>query len=63
MGFKGKEEIAPLRNNFNQAVSQILNRELPKKRGELMAPRTKGRDGMAIVVRDTINCAIGFALI
>jgi hypothetical protein len=34
VGFKSKEEIAPLRRNFNQAFTQILKLELAKKRGE-----------------------------
>jgi len=34
IGFKSREEIAPLRRNFNQAIAQILTLELAKRRGE-----------------------------
>jgi hypothetical protein len=34
VGFKSKEEIAPLRRNFNQAFTQILKLEIAKKRGD-----------------------------
>lgn len=34
IGFKNKEEIVPLRRNFNQAFTQILKLELAKKRGK-----------------------------
>ena len=34
IGFKTREEIAPLRRNFNQAFTQILKLELAKRRGE-----------------------------
>jgi len=33
LGFKNKEEISPLRRNFNQDFTQILKLELAKKRG------------------------------
>src|SRR5574341_1124739 len=36
VGFKSKEEITPVRRNFNQAFTQILKLELAKKRGEYM---------------------------
>lgn len=34
IGFRSKEEIVPLRKNFNQAFTQILKLELAKKRGK-----------------------------